>query len=70
MFDVLVAALPRYVLAASGFRPGGTHYSPEGALVNRATLTNFVSTHATVYFHGSAATNFNQRFYRAVVRRV
>ena len=40
MFDVLVAALPRYVLAASGFRPGGTPYSPEGDLVNRATLTN------------------------------
>jgi hypothetical protein len=38
-----------------------------GDLVNRATLTNLVSTNATVYFHGSAATNFNQRFYRAVV---
>jgi hypothetical protein len=36
-------------------------------LVNRATLTNFVSTNATMYFRDSAATNFNQRFYRAVV---
>ena len=61
--SVSVASLP---LPASG----PEDYSPEGDLVNRATLTNLVSTNATVYFHGSAATNFNQRFYRAVVRRV
>ena len=36
----------------------------------RATLTNLVSTNVTVYFRDPAATNFNQRFYRAVVRRV
>jgi hypothetical protein len=40
-----------------------------GDLVNRATLTNLVSTNATVYFRDSAATNFNRQFYRAVVRR-
>ena len=50
-----------------GFRPGGIPYSPEGDLVNRATFTNLVSTNVTVYFRDSAATNFNQRFYRAVV---
>ena len=47
-----------------------SHYSPEGDRVNRATLTYLVSTKATVYFRDSAATNFNRRFYRAVVRRV
>jgi hypothetical protein len=49
---------------------GPEDYSPEGDLVNRATLMNFVSTNVTVYFRDAAATNFNQRFYRAVVRRV
>jgi hypothetical protein len=49
---------------------GPEDYSPKGDLVNRATLTNLVSTNVTVYFRDSAATNFNQRFYRAVVRRV
>ena len=49
---------------------GPEDYSPEGALVNRATLMNLVSTNVTVYFRDSEATNFNQRFYRAVVRRV
>jgi len=39
-------------------------------LDNQATLTNLVSTKATVYFRDSAAANFNRRFYRAVVRRV
>jgi hypothetical protein len=41
-----------------------------GDRVNRATLTNLVSTKATVYFRDPAAANFNRRFYRAVVRRV
>lgn len=30
-------------------------------------LTNFVSTNSLMYFHDAAATNFNRRFYRAVV---
>jgi hypothetical protein len=35
-------------------------------LVNWVTLTNFVGTNATIYFRDAAATNLNQRFYRAV----
>jgi hypothetical protein len=42
-------------------------FAASSDLINRATLTNLVSTNATVYFRDSAATNFNQRFYRAVV---
>jgi hypothetical protein len=42
-----VASLP---LPASG----PEDYSPEGDLVNRATLTNLVSTHATVRFRDAA----------------
>jgi hypothetical protein len=33
---------------------GPEDYSPEGDLVNRATLTNLVSTHATVRFRDAA----------------
>ena len=33
---------------------GPEDYSPEGDLVNRAAMTNFVSTHATVYFRDAA----------------
>ncbi len=36
-------------------------------LVNWQTLTNFVGTNPIINFHDAAATNFNQRFYRAVV---
>jgi len=31
------------------------------------TLTSFISTNATMQFRDSAATNYNRRFYRAVV---
>jgi len=58
--SVSVAAWP---LPASG----PEDYSPEGDRVNRATLTNLVSTNATVYFRDSAATNSPRRFYRAVI---
>jgi hypothetical protein len=36
-------------------------------LVNWMVLTNFVGTNETLSFRDSAATNFNRRFYRAVV---
>ena len=36
-------------------------------LVNWVTLTNFVGTNATLNFRDATATNYNQRFYRAVV---
>jgi hypothetical protein len=36
-------------------------------LVSWTTLTNFVTTNSTMYFRDSSATNFNRRFYRAVV---
>ena len=35
-------------------------------LVNWMTLTNFIGTNTTINFRDAAATNFNQRFYRAV----
>ena len=35
-------------------------------LVNWLTLTNFVGTNPIIYFRDAAATNLNQRFYRAV----
>lgn len=36
-------------------------------LLNWTTLTNFVGTNTTVNFRDPAATNFNRRFYRAVI---
>jgi len=36
-------------------------------LISWATLTNFVGTNATINFVDPAATNYNRRFYRAVV---
>jgi hypothetical protein len=30
-------------------------------------LTNFIGTNSTIYFRDPAATNFNDRYYRAVV---
>ncbi len=36
-------------------------------LVNWVTLTNFVGTNSIIYFRDAAATNLNQRFYRAVM---
>ncbi len=36
-------------------------------LLSWATLTNFVGTNTTLNFRDSAATNYNRRFYRAVV---
>ncbi len=36
-------------------------------LVDWMPLTNFVGTNATLYFRDAAATNYEQRFYRAVV---
>ena len=36
-------------------------------LTSWATLTNFVGTNTTLNFRDSAATNFNRRFYRAVI---
>jgi uncharacterized repeat protein (TIGR03803 family) len=36
-------------------------------LLNWATLTNFVGTNANLNFRDAAATNFNRRFYRAVI---
>jgi hypothetical protein len=36
-------------------------------LTSWATLTNFVGTNTTLNFRDSAATNYNRRFYRAVI---
>jgi hypothetical protein len=36
-------------------------------LLNWTVVTNFVSTNATMHFMDSSATNYSQRFYRAVV---
>jgi hypothetical protein len=36
-------------------------------LLNWTAVTNFVSTNATMHFLDSSATNYDQRFYRAVV---
>jgi hypothetical protein len=38
-----------------------------GDLLNWTAVTNFVSTNATMHFLDSSATNYSQRFYRAVV---
>jgi hypothetical protein len=37
-------------------------------LLSWTTLTNFVGTNSTINFRDSAATNFNQRFYRALTQ--
>jgi hypothetical protein len=36
-------------------------------LLDWTTLTNFVGTNTTLNFRDATATNFNQRFYRAVI---
>jgi hypothetical protein len=36
-------------------------------LLNWQSLTNFVSTNSLLYFSDPAATNYNRRFYRAVM---
>jgi len=38
-----------------------------GDLVNWTAVTNFISTNAVMYFQDASATNYNRRFYRAVV---
>jgi hypothetical protein len=60
-------------LTSNGFElsltgPAGLNYRVDASidLVNWIVLTNFVSTGATMNFRDSAATNFSQRFYRAV----
>jgi len=42
------------------------HVQVSTDLVNWVALTNFVGTNATLNFRDAAATNFNNRFYRAV----
>jgi hypothetical protein len=37
-------------------------------LVNWLPLTNFISTNTPFYFNDPTATNYNQRFYRAVIK--
>jgi hypothetical protein len=43
------------------------HIQVSTNLLNWLTLTNFIGTNTTLNFRDSAATNFNRRFYRAVV---
>lgn len=43
------------------------HVQVSTNLVDWVTLTNFIGTNSTLNVHDAAATNFNQRFYRAVV---
>jgi hypothetical protein len=43
------------------------HVQVSTNLTSWATLTNFVGTNATITFRDTAATNSNQRFYRAVI---
>ena len=43
------------------------HVEASTNLVSWVTLTNFVGTNATLDFRDAAATNHDQRFYRAVV---
>jgi uncharacterized repeat protein (TIGR03803 family) len=43
------------------------HIQVSTNLVNWAVLTNFIGTNATINFRDSAATNYSDRFYRAVV---
>jgi hypothetical protein len=43
------------------------HVEASTNLVSWVTLTNFVGTNATLDFRDAAATNYDQRFYRAVV---
>lgn len=43
------------------------HIQVSSNLATWAALTNFVGTNTTLNFHDPAATNFQQRFYRAVV---
>ena len=47
----------------------GFRYNVEAAtnFIDWIPLTNFVSTNSMMYFRDAAATNFNRRFYRAVV---
>jgi len=56
---------PAFTLQLSGVLDGHIEYSTD--LVNWMPLTSFQATNSTVTFHDRAATNFNQRFYRAVV---
>ena len=42
------------------------HVQVSTDMVDWVTLTNFVGSNATIYFRDAAATNLNQRFYRAV----
>jgi hypothetical protein len=43
------------------------HVQVSTDLVDWVSLTNFVGTNTTLYFHDAAATNFNNRYYRAVI---
>ena len=43
------------------------HIQVSTDLLNWVTLTNFIGTNATIHFRDAAATNYSDRFYRAVV---
>lgn len=43
------------------------HIQVSTNLINWVILTNFIGTNSTIYFRDPAATNFNDRYYRAVV---
>ena len=72
-FKLLLAFTVAQPLATNGLNfalqlsPGlNGHVQVSTDLVDWLTLTNFVGTNATIYFRDVAATNLNQRFYRAV----
>jgi PKD repeat protein len=65
-------ALPLQPDGAAGLQlsaQAGRSYDIEASanLASWFTLTNLVTTNATTIFHDPAATNFTQRFYRAVI---
>lgn len=43
------------------------HIQVSTNLINWVTLTNFVGTNSTLNFHDKAVTNYNRRYYRAVI---
>lgn len=73
-FKLLLAFTTAQPLATNGLNfvlqisPGlNGHIQISTNLLDWTTLTNFVGTNTTLNFRDATATNFNQRFYRAVI---
>ncbi len=74
VFKLLLAFTTAQPLATNGLNfalqlsPGlNGHVLVSTDLVDWVALTNFTGTNATINFRDAAATNFNNRFYRAVI---